>query len=435
MAIIYTYPSGAVKADDLIIVSEQDTAGNPTKNITVSALANFMATTGTGTGTTDYIVKWNDGPNGLIGDSLMIERTAAGVFPGNYIEVSGTGGLSTQNLEVNADLFDTAGSEGVAGDVLTSNGAGAGIAWSTAPFWGSGTLGTLSVWTGINTLGDSLIIQQPAAGLFLSTYIETTDISTQNLEINGWLADTVPSTGNAGDVLTSTGGGAAATVTWSPVTSVIPWPYQYNLADANLIQGENPATIGTQNTGYGVGAMASLLLTGAGNVAIGYNAGLSLAGGAKNVIVGASTAENIDSGTGNVIIGEGAGDAFTTQDNNTLIGEGAGNLATSENNTFVGRRAGASVTTGDFNVLIGEGSNVGTATDTNSIAVGRDAVGHGSNTAVIGDANITSWQPGADNQVGLGEKGTYGFTELILVSPDTTRWQITVDNAGNLVVA
>ena len=393
-----------------------------------------MATTGTGTGTTDYIVKWNDGPNGLVGDSLMIERTAAGVFPGNYIEVSGTGGLSTQNLEVNADLVDTAGSEGVAGDVLTSNGAGAGIAWSTAP-WGSGTLGTLPVWTGINTLGDSIIIERPAAGIFLSPYIETTDISIQKMEINSWLADSTLSTGNVGDVLTSTGGGAAATVTWSPVTSIIPWPYQYNLADANLIQGENPATIGKHNTGYGVGAMASLLFTGAANVAIGYNAGLNLLGAAQNVIVGANTAGNIDSGTDNVIIGEGAGDALTTQDNNTLIGQGAGNLATSANNTFVGRRAGASATTGDFNVLIGEGSDVGIATDTNCIAVGRGAVGHGSNTVVIGDANVIAWEPGADNTVRLGDKGSYGFTELILVSPDTTRWQITVDNAGNLVVA
>ena len=69
MAIIYTYPSGAVKADDLIVVSETSHVGSPTKNITVSDLANFIITTGEGTGTTDYIVKWTDGPNGIIGDS------------------------------------------------------------------------------------------------------------------------------------------------------------------------------------------------------------------------------------------------------------------------------------------------------------------------------------------------------------------------------
>ena len=43
MAIIYTYPSGAVKADDLILVSEQDSAGVPTKNITVGALAAYLS--------------------------------------------------------------------------------------------------------------------------------------------------------------------------------------------------------------------------------------------------------------------------------------------------------------------------------------------------------------------------------------------------------
>jgi len=43
MAIIYTYPSGAVKADDLILVSEQDSAGIPTKNITVADLAAYLS--------------------------------------------------------------------------------------------------------------------------------------------------------------------------------------------------------------------------------------------------------------------------------------------------------------------------------------------------------------------------------------------------------
>ena len=52
MAIIYTYPTGIVYGDDRLIVSEMDDQGNPTKNITVAALATFITGTGTGTGTT-----------------------------------------------------------------------------------------------------------------------------------------------------------------------------------------------------------------------------------------------------------------------------------------------------------------------------------------------------------------------------------------------
>jgi hypothetical protein len=77
MAIIYTYPTGIVYGDDRLIVSEMDDQGNPTKNITVAALATFITGTGTGTGTTNTIPLWTDGPSGLLGDSIITQDAGA----------------------------------------------------------------------------------------------------------------------------------------------------------------------------------------------------------------------------------------------------------------------------------------------------------------------------------------------------------------------
>ena len=77
MAIIYTYPqinsSSDLAASDLMIISDMSANGRPTKSLTLKNLADFITTTGTGTGTTNAIIKWTDGPSGLLGDSIMNE--------------------------------------------------------------------------------------------------------------------------------------------------------------------------------------------------------------------------------------------------------------------------------------------------------------------------------------------------------------------------
>jgi len=79
MAIIFTYP--VIKAADLastdrLIISKMNSVGNnPTKSLTLADLANFIgplipgAGTVTGTGTTNSLPIWTDGPNGVLGDS------------------------------------------------------------------------------------------------------------------------------------------------------------------------------------------------------------------------------------------------------------------------------------------------------------------------------------------------------------------------------
>ena len=97
MAIIFSYPkvsASNLNASDRFILSKMNQNGNPTKSVSLGDLANFITTTGTGTGTTNAVVKWVDGPGGLLGDS-SIEDT------GSQINVPYT--LSINNATSNAD--------------------------------------------------------------------------------------------------------------------------------------------------------------------------------------------------------------------------------------------------------------------------------------------------------------------------------------------
>ena len=71
MAIIYSYPRiGTLDLQDLMIISDVQTESNPTKSVTLSQLTAFIKGTPTGgLGTTNYIPKWVDGPNSILGDS------------------------------------------------------------------------------------------------------------------------------------------------------------------------------------------------------------------------------------------------------------------------------------------------------------------------------------------------------------------------------
>ena len=92
MAIIYTYPqinsSSDLAASDLMIISDMSANGRPTKSLTLKDLADFVTSTGTGTGTTNKIIKWSDGPGGLLGDSIMTENATQIDLAGTFLSTS-----------------------------------------------------------------------------------------------------------------------------------------------------------------------------------------------------------------------------------------------------------------------------------------------------------------------------------------------------------
>jgi len=92
MAIIYSYPNlplSSLSADDLLVITDIDnTNNNPTKSVKLSDIATYVTGTGGGTGTTNKIVKFTDGANGLLGDSIMTESTGLIDLAGQFVSTS-----------------------------------------------------------------------------------------------------------------------------------------------------------------------------------------------------------------------------------------------------------------------------------------------------------------------------------------------------------
>lgn len=112
MAIIYTYPelklSRDLAASDLMIISDISAVGKPTKSLKLKTLADFITSTGTGTGTTNKIIKWTDGPAGLLGDSIMTENATQIDLAGTFLSTSSPTGTSGPIHGIRANQTSTA---------------------------------------------------------------------------------------------------------------------------------------------------------------------------------------------------------------------------------------------------------------------------------------------------------------------------------------
>jgi hypothetical protein len=133
MAIINSYPKGTPKAEDLLLGTDvpQEYSGKEgiTKNFKITDIANLVISqTGanTGSGTTDFVTKFTDGPNGVIGDSLIKSYTFAPGTGGEEarVECSGvvistTGRFS--NIETDQILASDSGLVRLYGNVNIGN--------------------------------------------------------------------------------------------------------------------------------------------------------------------------------------------------------------------------------------------------------------------------------------------------------------------------
>ena len=99
MAVVFSYPkidSGDLQSADRLLISQMNVNGNPTKSVTLAALTSYFrpspyvppADMVTGTGTTNSLPIWTDGPAGVLGDSVI--RYAA-VTPKIVIDPANTG--------------------------------------------------------------------------------------------------------------------------------------------------------------------------------------------------------------------------------------------------------------------------------------------------------------------------------------------------------
>lgn len=227
-------------------------------------------------------------------------------------------------------------------------------------------------------------------------------------------------------------GGANALTSYSHYTTAI--GYQA----CNSINGS------INSTAVGWKALTSVS-TGSSNTALGCSAGITLTTGTQNtylgafsdavssgtiysvgigysnlcasgcIFIGRNIGPNIQSSaTNNTVIGpDGAGAAITTGASNLLLGQQAGNgLTTGSFNTSVGFQAGKNITSGDYNICIGTTAQTAGASDSDSIVIGHNATGLGSNTTVIGNSSTTNCRL-------YGELGLDAATALTLTLGDT----------------
>jgi hypothetical protein len=145
-------------------------------------------------------------------------------------------------------------------------------------------------------------------------------------------------------------------------------------------------TTGSNNAAFGSHALGSNI-TGSGGSAFGISA------------LGNNTASN------NSAFGVNAGLLNTSGTGLAFFGANAGLLSTGSDNTAFGFTAGAANTTGSQNIWLGSGAgNTGTtATLSNTITIGYNAIATRNNGVVIGNAtNLALWQDPANFNIMIG---------------------------------
>ena len=148
------------------------------------------------------------------------------------------------------------------------------------------------------------------------------------------------------------------------------------------------------NTKFGINSLEKNMSN--QNSAFGFSSLEQNVDGFQNTSVGSESLENNKKGV-----------------NNTSIGFRALKNVKSNNNSSFGAFSGRSIQNGTQNVTLGFKADVQDKNDDNSIVIGSGALGHGSNSIVMGNSNINKIDPGSNNKVNLGSSN-YKFKNLYL---------------------
>ena len=119
MSIIFSYPPlqpSKIQPNDRLVLSQMNIDGNPTRSITIDSLTTFIAPlipgagTVKGTGTTDTLPVWKDGPNGVLGDSVIKQARVGMTNSVEIVPTDGGGNSSTWSFSSGGALkLDTGG--------------------------------------------------------------------------------------------------------------------------------------------------------------------------------------------------------------------------------------------------------------------------------------------------------------------------------------
>ena len=285
---------------------------------------------------------------------------------------------------------------------------------------GSGFLSGANLYlrTPASASGSSIIFRPTGNDTFIvgKDYVQS---NAQHIFINGINSQQAGYTNNFAGPITgvtatftgllsaSKGISAAGGVTFSSAISV-------DLIKIGRGAGGNTSNVAIGN-GYD-GPNLQFNTTGEQNTAIGYDVLPYNTTGNYNVGVGTSALEGNDSGSDNTAVGNSTL-VVGTGSENTAVGAGALSYASNNQNTAIGYLAGSirgtgfsTRTSGTGGIFIGYKARASGQARTNEIVIGTNALGLGSNTAVIGATSQTSATIyGTLNVIG-GISASDGFT-------------------------
>ena len=316
-------------------------------------------TTGTvtGTGTTNTLPIWTNGGAGELGDSILDQLPTAGVFTDTHLSVAGSGGLSTQNLEINKALYDGAASSGSDGFVLTS---------AT-----SGTDKVIS-WVDPTTIGDSYDLRTTTVG----GNVELSLVSGSATDNSAVIV-----TGAGGITVTETQGANPTDPTTLTLTGTPGGVTSVGTADADLI------TIAGTGSGPYTGAVTATANTSA------------VSSSSNNLATGSQIQTAIDTALAGTLTFKGTFNAATG-----LITSGVNNGL----QLYSGTAGVIAITKGDFYIA----DTAGSFYNTTAMNVGDEAIALFTVAAAPPGSAITDWSVVPAQSAGGTVTGTGAATQV-----------------------
>jgi hypothetical protein len=185
------------------------------------------------------------------------------------------------------------------------------------------------------------------------------------------------------------------------------------LVAGNLSMGSTATSVshGSYNSGFGYQVL-NALTTGYSNTAIGFQAGEDITTGYKNTIVGMNAGGQLVGGSRNTFIGDDSGLLTNSGINNTALGAGALRLnTTGSSNTIVGTYSLDAHTSPAGHTTLGYAALTNLTTGSYNIAIGYAA---GSQRVATGDLTNSSY----GIYLGYAVDGTEGASGEIVIGKD-----------------